>query len=178
MKLELGSGYSPTPGFYHLDLNPHVPHLDRIGPAVPLTWCPDDYCEEIRAVDVLEHLPYRQTDEALREWARVLEHGGRLYVQVPDAELIMRWYVEEPERLLERLPDDVPHTREGGAAWRLLGGQDDDICARQGDDWRWNAHYALFSADSISGALIDAGLCVESIETNGHPNLCCWATKP
>lgn len=176
MRLELGSGYHPTPGFTHLDINPNAPDVDIVGPAFPVD-LPDGACDELRAVDVLEHLPYRQTHAALAEWARVLVPGGLLYVQVPDAETIMRWYVQEPARLLERLPADVPASREGGAAWRLLGGQDDNVCARDGDDWRWNAHYSLFSAESLTVALDRAGFVVESLEVNGHPNLLCWAAK-
>lgn len=177
MRLELGSGYCPTPGFTHLDLNPNAPDVDIVGPAFPLD-LPNGECDEIRAVDVLEHLPYRQTAPALAEWNRVLRCGGKLYVQVPDAEAIMSWYVSEPHRLLERLPADVPRDREGGAAWRLLGGQDDEVCARDGDDWRWNAHYALFSRDSLALALDTAGFVIDSLDTNGHPNLLCWARKP
>lgn len=176
MRLELGSGYCPTPGFTHLDLNPNAPDVDIVGPAFPLD-LPDGECDEIRAVDVLEHLPYRQTAAALAEWARVLRQGGRLYVQVPDARQIMLWYVHEPHRLLERLPADIPQDAETGAAWRLLGGQDDDVCARPGDDWRWNAHYSLFSRDSLTRALDAAGFDVESLQVNGHPNLLSWAVK-
>lgn len=176
MRLELGSGYCPTPGFTHLDLNPNAPQVDIVGPAFPLDLA-DGVCDEIRAVDVLEHLPYRQTATALAEWARVLRTGGKLYVQVPDAETIMSWYVMEPHLLLERLPADVPQNREGGAAWRLLGGQDDEVCAKDGDDWRWNAHYSLFSRDSLALALDEAGFVIDSLEINGHPNLLCWARK-
>jgi predicted SAM-dependent methyltransferase len=177
VRLELGSGYCPTEGFTHLDLNPNAPQVDIVGPAFPLD-LPDGSCDEIRAVDVLEHLPYRQTAPALAEWARVLRSGGGLYIQVPDAAQIMSWYVMEPDRLLERLPADVPRNREGGAAWRLLGGQDDEVCARDGDDWRLNAHYALFSRDSLALALDEAGFVIDSIEVNGHPNLLCWSRKP
>lgn len=176
MKLELGSGYCPTDGFTHLDLNPNAPQVDIVGPAFPLD-LPDASCDEIRAVDVLEHLQYRQTAPALAEWARVLRPGGKLYVQVPDAEQIMCWYVQEPHRLIERLPADVPQNRDGGAAWRLLGGQDDDVCAKDSDDWRLNAHYALFSRDSLVMALDEAGFVIDTIETNGHPNLCVHARR-
>lgn len=177
MKLELGSGYHPTPGFVHLDLNPNAPDVDIIGPAFPLD-LPDESVHEIRAVDVLEHLSYWDTDTALTEWARVLAPGGRLYVQVPDAELIMHWFVSFPELLIERLPEGLPPTPLAGATWRLLGGHNDGVCAADGDDFRWNAHYALFSIRSLPEALARAGLRVESIDVNGHPNLCCWASKP
>jgi len=178
MRLELGSGYSPLEGFYHVDLNPRAPELDRCAPAYPLPWCESSSVAELRAVDVLEHLPYRQTAAALAEWARVLQPGGLLYVQVPDAEEAMRWYLSGDARLLERLPDDLPATKEAGISWRLLGGQDDGLSVHDGDDWRLNAHYALFSWDSLALALDDAGLAIQSMTRNEHPNLCVWAHKP
>lgn len=177
MRLELGSGYYPTPGFVHLDANPNCPDVDIVADAYPLTTILDATVDELRAVDVLEHLPYRWTLDVLIDWCRVLRRGGRLYVQVPDAGEVMRRFVEEPYSLLERLPDDIEPTPEAGAAWRLFGGQDDDVCSRDGDDWRLNAHYAMFTGESLATVLQRAGFVVDSVETNEHPNLLCWASK-
>jgi len=177
MRLEVGSGYHPTAGFTHLDINPSAPDVDIIGAAYPLD-VPPGSVRELRCVDVLEHLSYWDTDAVLADWARVLQPGGRLYVQVPDAERIMWWFVNQPSKLIERLPAGLPRTPMAGAAWRLLGGHNDGVCATDGDDFRWNAHYALFSVDSLEQALARAGLVVENIEVNGHPNICCWAVKP
>lgn len=178
MKLELGSGYNPTPGYVHLDLNPNAPGVDIVGPAHPL---PPSIgfgsVSEIRAVDVLEHLSYRDTDAALIGWSAVLAPGGRLYVQVPDAETIMRWFLERPSMLLRNLPPELPQTPLAGAAWRLLGGHADGSFVMAGDEWRLNAHYAMFSKLSLNMALRHAGLDVESIEVNAHPNLLCWSVK-
>lgn len=178
MKLELGSGYHPTDGYVHLDANPNAPNVDIRAEAHLLPMIQDGAVDEILAVDVLEHLSYRQTDGALREWARVLRRGGRIYVQVPDAETIMLWFAREPTRLIDRCPEDLPRTALAGAAWRLLGGHVDGTYAQQGDDWKWNCHGALFSSGSLTKALEAAGLVIESIETNAHPNLCAWAVKP
>lgn len=176
MRLEIGSGYHPTPGFMHLDLNPHAPGVDIVGPAYPLP-VPTESCGELRAVDVLEHLSYRDTRHVLHDWCRALVPGGLLYVQVPDAETIMRRFVRSPATLVERMPADLPQTPLAGAAWRLLGGHADGTYVSDGDDWRWNAHYALFSRDSLGAALVDAGFVVKSITTNAHPNLLCWASR-
>ena len=177
MKLELGSGYSPTPGFVHLDANPNAPQVDIVGSATSLDQ-PDNSVTELRAVDVLEHLSYWDTDRVLAEWARVLRPGGKLYVQVPDAETIMHWFATEPDRLTERIPKELPQTPLAGAAWRLLGGHSDGVQARDGDDWRLNAHYALFSRRSLTDAIEVAGLQIESLDVNRHPNLMLWAVKP
>lgn len=175
MKLSLGAGYSHEPGWTTLDLNPAT-KPDIVGPAYPLD-LPDASCEELRAVDVLEHISYRHTDEVLADWARVLEPGGKLYVQVPDAELIMRWFVEEPWRLVERLPPEMPQTPIMGACWRLFGGQDDGLYARGPGEADFNLHRAMFSRASLAAALGRAGLTVFRVETNAHPNLCVIAIR-
>lgn len=176
MRLNLGAGREKIPGFLAVDLNPNVDPMF----VASVEWLPmfdDGEIEEIRAVDCLEHLSYRHTDEALAEWARVLTPGGLLYVQVPDAERIMTWYVKNKALLLERLPEDLPRTPEMGAAWRLLGGQEDGTITQDGDDWRYNAHYALFSAETLTLALNGAGFDIDKLEVNVHPNLMVWAHK-
>lgn len=180
MKLEVGSGYHPTPGFVHLDVNPALP-VDVVGSAWPLPFRTGSV-DELRAVDVLEHLSYRDTDRALREWARVIRPGGRLYVQVPDAERIMVEYARvtrSPKRpSWLRTMEGREASALDGAQWRLLGGHLDGVYAEEGDDFRWNAHYSLWSALSLRTELNRAGLSVASCLTNDHPNLCCWAVKP
>jgi hypothetical protein len=176
-RLELGSGTHPTPGFTHLDINPNSPDVDIVGTAWPLN-LPDESVGEIRAVDVLEHLSYWDTPKILADWFRVLRPGGLLYVQVPDAERIMRWFIDTPDRLVERLPANLPQTPLAGAAWRLLGGHHDGVYVSDDDDFRWNAHYALFSVESLTDALVAAGFVINSLTTNSHPNLLCYARKP
>lgn len=179
MKLNLGSGYEPTAGFVNVDLSPNAPGVDHVGPIYPLDF-PDASVDEIRATNCLEHLPYRQSAAALADWARVLVPGGRMFLQVPDAGEIMRWYVQEPALLIERLPADVLALGCGpalGAAWRLLGGQDDGEHAKDGDDPMLNAHLALFTSGYLTALLDAAGFDIESMETNVHPNLLVWCVK-
>lgn len=178
MKLELGSGYDPTPGFVHVDLNPNAPDVDKVAAAWPLDWVDDGAVTEIRAVDVLEHISYRDSTAVLIDWVRVLAPGGRLFVQVPDADEIMRRYTRRDRRLVRGIPAELPQTVLAGATWRLLGGHADGNYATDGDDWRWNAHYALFSVESLTDTVKAAGLTVESCGVNPHPNIQMWAAKP
>ncbi len=56
MKLELGSGNHPTPGYVHLDINPDAKDVDVVADfrtAMPLE---DNSCEEVLAVNTLEHI--------------------------------------------------------------------------------------------------------------------------
>lgn len=174
MKVELGAGARKQPGWVAVDINPK--YADVPGDALHLPF-EDGAIDELRAVDVLEHVSYRETNAALTEWARVLKSEGQLYVQVPDAETIFQWFVTHDDRL--RRMDTGDCSLLDGAQWRLLGGHDDGnyADAEEGDDWRWNAHYSLWSKLALAEALRVAGFHVERLEVNGHPNLCCTAAK-
>lgn len=182
MKLEIGCGRKETPGYVRADANPNVDadwHGDALG---PMPWA-DGTFTEIRAVDVLEHISYWRTDEALAEWARLLAPGGRLFVQVPDCGRIMTEWVHNRRRWQERLPAALDPPGEilpsiVGVAWRILGGHGDGAFTQDGDDWTYNAHYAMFDEPALRWYLTRAGLVVQSIESNPHPNLLAWSVKP
>ncbi len=191
-RLNLGSGFEPMRDWVNIDLSPSAP-AEIHGPVFPLGrsvtvireggtahWIepfPDGSVSEIRAVDVAEHVSYRETAVMFAEWARVLQPGGKLYVRVPDAQQCIDWYVRTPGRLVERLPPELAQTPLMGLTWRLLGGHADGVGVRAGEDFRLNAHYALFSDESLRMALGVAGFAVESVTCDLHPNLCCTARK-
>lgn len=174
MKVELGAGARTVPGWVSVDINPKFADVE--GDALDLPF-DDGEVEQLRAVDVLEHVSYRYTAAALDEWARVLRPGGKLFVQVPDAESIFQWFVTRDDRLRRMEGGDC--TLLEGATWRLLGGHDDGTYANTaaGDDWKWNAHYSLWSRLSLAEALHLAKFDVHSIDVNGHPNILANATR-
>lgn len=175
MNVELGAGFAHDSGFVAVDVNP-ASAADVIAEATRLPFrCAS--IEALRAVDVLEHLSYRDTDAVLAEWSRVAREGCQLFVQVPAADVIMQWFVTRPSRLLKDLPGELPRTPLAGAAWRLLGGHSDGVYVDAAGDWRWNAHYALFDAASLCAALRNSGWEVDRLVTNPFPNLQCWATR-
>lgn len=59
--------------------------------------------EEIIMTEVLEHISFRNTEKVLKECYRVLEFGGRLHIQVPDIDAMMRMYVND------ELCECIPH---------------------------------------------------------------------
>jgi hypothetical protein len=75
------------------------------------------------------------------------------------------------------LPPELPQTVLAGATWRLLGGHADGSFVAAGDDFRWNAHYALFSVASLTEAVQLAGLKVVDCRVNAHPNILMTARK-
>lgn len=165
VRVEIGAGERPAAGFLAVDVNPRTAAV--VASALDLPFA-DGSIAELRAVDVLEHISYRDTGRALAEWARVLTRGAPIYVQVPDADTIMRWYVASDRRLFA---GDHRGDFLDGAEWRLLGGHLDGRYCKAGDDFRWNAHFSLWSSSTLEIALRAAGFEVESIETNAHPNL-------
>lgn len=60
----------------------------------------------------------------------------------------------------------------------MLGGHGDDVHVKGGQDFRLNAHYALFSPRSLRLALGQAGFEITSMTVNEHPNILCEAVKP
>jgi len=198
-RLELGSGYVPyrtdDPEWEHLDLNPSAPHVEHVADLSKITLpFSRSLFQELRAVDVLEHLSYRDTDRVLDEWFSILVPGGRIFIQVPDAEWMIRraisyadaacppfqlWPQPVPAALGRAIaPGFVDRPLIDSLAWFLLGGHRDGDIVRAGGDWRLNAHYALFSEASLRWHLEKVGFEVESITRNAHPNLLCWARRP
>lgn len=83
MKLELGCGMKPTPGYLHHDRIAHSPHVDIAVDLeqVPWPW-PSGSCEEVLAIDVLEHL-HHDIPVWLNECHRILAPGGLLDMRLP-----------------------------------------------------------------------------------------------
>lgn len=104
MKLNLGEGNLPVPGYVGIDR--------KTGQEIyPLAY-PAGSVDEIRASHVLEHFGHRQTHDVLKEWVRTLKPGGVLKIAVPDFERIAQWYLEgRPDLPLQSF---------------LVGGQVDD----------------------------------------------------
>ena len=85
IKLNLGSRDRKIPGFQNMDIDAH-PGVDIVGDVSSLSMFADGSVSEIYASQVLEHFPQQMTARVLKEWCRVLEPGGILYVGVPDFE--------------------------------------------------------------------------------------------
>jgi SAM-dependent methyltransferase len=85
LKVEVGSGPFPTPGYIHVDFDRDARHLEHRAPAWDLPF-EDHSVSEVLAIHVLEHVHPGMLRPTLDEWRRVLAPGGRLRVHVPDAD--------------------------------------------------------------------------------------------
>lgn len=185
MKLELGSSTHPTEGYIHVDIAPAC-RPDVVADAARLPFA-DDAITELRAVDILEHVSYRNVVDVAKEWGRVLAPGCPFYVQVPDAKrALLEMWRDVPrgqEMAVKRRRDEqhkrasdfnLPNHPDFTINWILMGGQDDGTFVAQPEDWRYNSHYVLFSKELLLWTLNQAGLIVDKIDSNPHPNLCAW----
>lgn len=91
MKLHLGCGKRYVPGFVHVDLA-DLPHIDHRSDVRSLPMFKDESADLIYACHVLEYFDRTEVLDVLREWQRVLKHGGVLRVAVPDFAAIAEVY--------------------------------------------------------------------------------------
>ena len=93
-KLHIG-GKVRKPGWEVLNIQPG-PHVDHIGNANDLSQFQDNTFAEIYASHIVEHLDYAgELQSTLKEWHRVLEYGGKLYVGVPDLDVLAGFLLDK-----------------------------------------------------------------------------------
>jgi len=92
-RLEIGPGGRRILGFETADVVPskNVDYTLDCSKKLPFG---DNTFEVVYASHVLEHFPWYQTEEVLREWARILKPGGYMEIWVPDAIKICKAFVD------------------------------------------------------------------------------------
>ncbi len=91
-KLHIG-GRQAADGWEILNAIPG-PEVDHVCNANDLSQFPDNTFAEIYASHIVEHLDYK--DElvvALRDWNRVLEPGGKVFISVPDMDVLAKLFL-------------------------------------------------------------------------------------
>lgn len=92
-RLHIG-GKLASPGWEVLNANP-ASFVDHVGNANDLSRFEEGTFLEIYASHVLEHLDYREEiHQTLVEWRRVLVPGGRVYLSVPDLDVLARLFLD------------------------------------------------------------------------------------
>jgi predicted SAM-dependent methyltransferase len=79
VKLEIGCGKRPTPGYVHNDVNAFE-GVDQVCPA----WETTGTYAEVMALGVIEHLTYADATRTIDHVRSLLEPGGVFYFDVPD----------------------------------------------------------------------------------------------
>jgi SAM-dependent methyltransferase len=147
IRVELGSGPNPVPGYLHIDLDRSSPDLHYVAPVWKLPFR-DGEVDEILAIHVLEHVHPVQVMITLAEWRRVLKPGGVLEVRVPDGPAIAATFARAPIAQKWALSAaiygmDIGPEATGPHAFDLLENVAD--------------HKILFDREFLSTLLADAG---------------------
>jgi ubiquinone/menaquinone biosynthesis C-methylase UbiE len=77
MKLNIGCGNDIQKGYINVDVRPTG---DIIANVMELPF-KSNSITEIRAIDIYEHIPFKNSKKLLKEWHRVLKKKGKLYIQ-------------------------------------------------------------------------------------------------
>ena len=138
LRLNLGSGERPLPGFVNVDTLADAPGVDVVADVTQRLPFDDGSAELIYAVHLLEHVATDRVPEVLADWRRVLRPGGVLMVAVPDLDAIARILVDRAGWFTP------PHNPWLGA---IYGGQKDE----------WDFHKTGFTAPWLAHLLENAG---------------------
>lgn len=146
IRLHIG-GREPKEGWKILNIEPGE-GVDIVGDVRNLVAFADESCSEIYASHVLEHLILKDVLPVFNELHRLLVPGGRLYISVPDLEILC-WMFNSPTL-------GVPE--KFSLMQMIYGGQTDDH----------DFHHFGFSFDFMVDMLRDAGFeSVEHVESLG-----------
>jgi predicted SAM-dependent methyltransferase len=93
-RLHIG-GQCKSEGWEVLNAN-SAPYVDHIGNANDLSQFADNSFIEIYASHVVEHLDYMgELIRSLREWHRVLMPSGKVFISVPDLDVLAKLILEK-----------------------------------------------------------------------------------
>ena len=99
LKLHLGCGDNYFEGYVNIDWR-KTRATDLVCNIRKLPY-PDNSIELIETYHAIEHLPRHDLPKALKEWDRVLFSGGRLIIEYPDFDEIVKRYLEGDEKQLD-----------------------------------------------------------------------------
>ena len=89
--LNLGARNRSIPDFLNMDIDQHA-GVDIVGDVSDLSRFKNNSIPAIYASHILEHMGHNVTLSVLKEWNRVIEPNGKLYVAVPDFERVVEIY--------------------------------------------------------------------------------------
>ena len=96
LRVEIGGGTFPSPGYVHVDVDRRSRHLEHVAPAWRLPFA-DGTVHELLAVHVLEHVRPEMVDTTVREWLRVLAPDGYAEIHVPNAATVFPAFLATTE---------------------------------------------------------------------------------
>jgi len=152
LRIEIGSGPFPSPGYVHVDADRRARHIEHRASASSLPFQAGTV-EEVLAIHILEHVHASAVIPTLREWRRVLRPGGYAQIHVPDAATVFAAFLESPPE--KKWTVMIPIF--GMTSHGLLGEPDAKDLER---------HHVIYDFALLRQALLDAGFDrVEDVST-------------
>jgi predicted SAM-dependent methyltransferase len=95
-KLHIG-GKVRADGWEVVNANP-APYVDHVCNANDLSRFDTDSIAEIYASHIVEHFDYNgELSNTLKEWLRILKPGGKIYISVPDLDILAKLLLSKNE---------------------------------------------------------------------------------
>jgi predicted SAM-dependent methyltransferase len=156
-KLNLGCGHDILSGYVNIDCRATSPDV-VIADVRKLPYGAQEV-DEIRAVDVFEHIPFRESQALLKHWVALLRPGGILFIQSPDLNALANF------ALAAKKPEQIE-----SAIARVFGRQ----------DYPENTHYTAVHPVLMRRYLRAAGVAGQIRMKTGfgnNTNIRIWASK-
>ena len=156
--LEIGSGTLPLIGFETLNIQ-NGKNVDYVWDASKKLPFKDDAFELIYASHILEHIPWYQIDDVIKEWVRVLKIGGNIEVWVPNGlkicKLLIDYEIEEKNYIHK---DGWYRYNSEKSPYKWVAGRIFTYGDGTGRTDHPNWHRALFTPKYLKLLFINAGL--------------------
>ena len=143
LKVNIGCGYEPFPGWTNLDLDP-ASRADIVWDVTDGLPFPDGSCAFIYSEHFVEHLTIQEGVHFLTECHRSLQKGGVFRIGMPSAAELARHYYENDWA-------GQPWLQKYGYTWIKTRAEYINICFR---DW---GHKWLYDAEELDRRLREAG---------------------
>lgn len=156
-RLEIGPGDRPIEGYEALNIvwTPGTDYVMRATRRMPFD---EGTFDSVYASHVLEHIPWYQTTDVLREWHRIIRPGGQLEIWVPDGLRIAKAFVAGEETGDTEFHKDGWfrfNDRKDPAVW--ANGRIFSYGDGRGTAGHFNWHLSLFSERYLKSLFEDAG---------------------
>jgi hypothetical protein len=119
MRLDVGGGRNPEPGFTSLDIEDR-PGVDIVAPAWD-TKLADKSVIEIRARHFLEHLTLKEAKRTVREWWRILDDYSFATVTVPNIAYHAEQLAMDGNSKFLEGRSNFEHALAGFYGWQAMG---------------------------------------------------------
>jgi predicted SAM-dependent methyltransferase len=153
MKLEIGAGHRPSPGYIHNDVNA-FDDIEHVGNPWEID-LPDGSLDEVLALGLVEHLTYAQVDLCFANVQRMLRPGGQFVFDVPD---IVVWCGYAVDHFAgKEIPFTIEHVFSTLYGWQRW----------PGDEHKSGWHQRLLNEALDRAGLVDRAFGVELFLARG-----------